>query len=424
MKMSRRLACLVPGCVLASMLAGPAQGDELHVGLRAGGSYSDNVRRVSTDEEGSGAALIGIDLGGRREEGRLLYDLLGDVERQFYMGSDAEDQTYGTLRALTSYGFVPGRFDWRLSGSYDQTRRDLLRPVAPGNLENVITLSTGPQWNVRLGDSFESTLEAHYSTADYSERPFDSSTTGGSVIVGRRLSANSFVGFGASADDISYDEAASSALDFDRREYFLRLNAEGVRTEIELDAGYSEVDGNSFSNSGPMARINVDRRLTPTLSGFAGYTKGFPTSEGAAFTPSRLADLGTDSSVLTGAPRKTESAEIGLDMQANRTDATVSFIRREETRLGVDAQRKFNDVRASFTRAVAPRANVTLFARYTKEDVTNVNADEQVYGLGFNVRLGRLLALNFRAQYRERDSDDAAGSFDETSGGLFLRYGN
>jgi len=411
-------------CSLLVLAAADAAADELAFGLRAGGNYSDNVERVAVDETSSSSAIVGLDLNAQREAGRLLYDVFGNVEYQDFFEDDIDAETFGQLYATSSYAFVPERFVWGLSGSFDQTRRDLLRPVAPGNVDDVYTLSTGPQWTMRFGSALESTLEAHYMLADYGEQPFDSDTVGGSLIFGRRQSAQRFIGLGASVDQVSYTSDDTLADDFDRIEYFLRINAQGARTALDMDLGYSEVESDSFDDDGPVFRLHATRTLTPALSAFFDFVQEYPTSGGASFSAESPPQLGTDSSVLTGAPRKSRDSELVLQVRSRRTEALVSYTAREEEELETGAQRDFDVFTASATYSFAPRASLTLYGRLTDEDVVAIQSDETIYGGRINLRLGRLTTVSLRIEQRSRDSDDPLAEFDETAGGLYLRYGS
>jgi hypothetical protein len=424
MKASQRIAAGVSGSLLAVFSAGTPAAEDFHIGVRAGANYSDNVERVPVDENSSSSGIVGLDFSGVRDAGRLQYDAFGNVEYQHFFDDAVDSEVFGQMLARSTYAFVPERFLWSLSGSFDQTRQDLLRPVAPGNMEDVITLATGPQVNLRFGSTLEATLEGHYMIADYSEEPFDNDTAGGSVLFGRRFSREGFLGIGGSFDSVSYTEDDPSVEDFDRQEFFLRFTAVGARTTIDFDAGYSQIEGDTFDEDGPMFRLRATRDLTPSLSAFADYTLEYPTSGGATFAPGSPPQLGTDSSVLTGGPRKSEEGGIGLRLQSSRTDASIGYLLREEEEIETALQRNFDVFTATGTYLFAPRASFTLFGRYTDEVVGDTRSDETIFGGRINFQIGRLTTISLRVEQRDRDSDVLEGSYKETAGGLFVRYGN
>ena len=424
MKTSQRLFAGLSFPALAILAAGGARAEGFQFGVRAGGNYSDNALRVPEDETSASSGIVGIDFSGQKETGRLRYDAFGNVEYQHFFDDDVDDETYGQAVATSSYAFVPDRFLWSLSGSYGQTRANLLRPVAPGNVDDVITLSTGPQVTLRFANSLEATLEGHYVVADYSEEPFDSDTVGGSLLFGRRVSAQGFLGIGGSVDEVSYDFEAPGLEDFDRNELFLRFNARGARTTLDLDAGYTTAKGDTFDQDGPLFRLHGTRQLTPGLSAYADFVQEFPTSSGASFAPGSPPQLGTDSSVLTGGPRKSRDAGIGLQLESGRTDARLGYVLRKEEELESGDRRDIDVVRLSGTYLFAPRASFTLFASFSDEEVEAVEADEQIYGGRLSFQLGRLTSLSVRLEHRNRDSDALNGSYEENAGGIFLRYGD
>lgn len=424
--------------VIALTLSAAAAGAELDYGLLAGASYSDNVARAPNNEQESGAAVVGFDLRGARTTGRLLYDVFADVEYRDYFEDEVESQEYGRLIAQSSYAFVPETFDWLLSGSFDQVREDLLRPIAPENLENIVTLSTGPRLTLSFADAFEAQAQAHYTIANYSEREFDSETAGALLTIGRRLSERTYLGIGGAYDDVTYDVAPGLvAPDYERREYFLRFNTEGARTAFEADVGYAEIKGVGVDDGSPMARARLTRRLTPYVSGFVGYSREFPTSTDAAFTPEpSQGNLVEDASVLTPAPRENESTEVGLTMTRPRTSAMLVYARRSEETLGVRREeREFDEVTASFNRMITTRSSFGLYGSYMSEKlddlviddlgtVVDADSDETVFGALLQLAFGRALGVEVRVEHRERDSDSGVGSYKELSGGIFLRYGS
>lgn len=397
--------------------------------LRAGAAYSDNVERAAVDEIETAAAVVGMRLRGAREEGRLQYSVAGDASYLEYLDSEVPGEVIGSLFAESSYEILPQSFLWQLDGSFSQVREDLLRSAAPGNRDDVLSLSTGPNLRARFGDAFEAELQARYSIAEFSEREFDSDTLGAQLLLGRRFSERSVIGLGASFADVTYDSALGlGSIDFERTEVFARVRAEGARTEIQADIGYSQAEGANVDDSGAMIRLEATRRLTPFISGFARYLQEYPTSEAVAFIPFDATGGGTsgDASILTAAPRVAKTAELGLRLNRPRTSAELAFNANRETSLvGGLGNRSFDTARLSITRSMTPRSRATVFASWSQEDLDSVSdsADELGVGGELSFTFGRNLGLDLRVEHRERDSSLPASEFSEISVGLFLRWG-
>jgi hypothetical protein len=206
------------------------------------------------------------------------------------------------------------------------------------------------------------------------------------------------------------------------------LRAEGARTEIQADIGYSQAEGANVDDSGAMVRLQATRRLTPFISGFARYVQEYPTSEASVFVPFDATGGGTvgDTSILTAAPRVAKNAEIGLRLDRPRTAAELAFaVRRETDLVGILGERSFDTARISVTRSMTPRSRATLFASFSQEDVAVLpgSSDELAAGGELSFTFGRNLGLDLRVEYRDRTSPLPAAEFTELSAGVFLRWG-
>ena len=412
-----------------AIVAGSSMAAEVEYEVRGGLQYSNNVLRTATDEIDTSAGVVGLRLQGGRKTGRLQFGVAGDVAYNDYFESGVDSEVVGNMFADASYQFVPDAFRWDFDGSFVQIRETLLRPTAPGNRDDVLTLSTGPTLQLRFGDGFEAQIEGRFTRADYSERAFDSDTLGARLIVGRSLSERSLIGVGASFDNVTYDsQQGLGSIDFDRREAFVRLQTSGARTTLSLDAGIAEAQGDQVDDRGLLARLEATRRLTPFITGFVSYVQEYPTSEASALTPADAVDGGEigDGSILTAAPRVAKRAEAGLRLERPRTSAQFSYTYTRETGLLLaTGDRAVDGLRLNFTRALTPRSRAGVFAAYTKEDVgaSSLSVDEKSYGAELSLTFGRNLGLDIRLEQRDRSGDVAADGYSELTGGIFLRYG-
>ncbi|MEY2852889.1 MAG: hypothetical protein RL030_21, partial [Pseudomonadota bacterium] len=257
--------------LLASAMAGAGQAPAdstpgIDYILRAGFTFSDNLYRApSGSEQSVGAATVGAEMRGVKDTGRLNYDVAVDLSRYQYFDSDVSGQTFGRALLDGRYAFVPDTIFWNAQLGFDQYRDDLSRPLVPGNIDNQVNFSTGPEARLRLGTVMEAQGEAHYQFVRYSETDFDNNTVGGRVLFGRRANPRSFLAVGASLDSISYDDDFyAQQFDFDRSELFGRFESTGQRTGISVEAGYAKAEGPVVDDSGPVFRGSLWRRLTPT----------------------------------------------------------------------------------------------------------------------------------------------------------------
>lgn len=403
-----------------------AQNADFKWSARTGAVYSDNVNRSASNELDSLAAVAGVQIDGLRQTGRLRFDLTGQLDYYHYLESSVDGELIGAVRGQGTYDIIPEKLEWGLDGSFDQQRGNAFLPAAPGNREDVLTLSTGPTWRARFGDAFSAVVRARYSDASYSEQSLDNNTTSLSVVVERRLSALAAIGVGASFSDVSYDtSAAFNIADVERRELFATGRMTGARTDLSIEAGFATLDNGTTDTSDPVLRASVTRRLSPFLSARLDVSQQYPTTENTRGSLATIGSIG-GRAILSSAPRKQQSGSLGLTYSRARTSVDVAAVtNREEGVFGLTGERKTNSLRAIVSRTLTPRSRGSLSAEYLKDDlpVALGKSTETILGAVYSYSIGAKLSLDAQAQMRNRDADFAAGSGDELSFGVFLRYG-
>jgi hypothetical protein len=413
------------------LLAGPvlsAEVTELEYALRAGATFSDNIELLpSGQERNSTAAAVGLVLSGTRPEGRLRYDVAADVAYYKYLTPDLDSQLLGRAALTGAYDFVPDTFTWNAGLLFDQIRQDFTRPFAPGNQEEVVTFTTGPTLRARFGSVAEGQLDARYTRTAYGDQPFDNETVGGRALVLRRANPRSALGVGVSFDDVSYvSSSAGSGLDYQRKEAFGRMEIEGARSTINLEAGVADVSGSTVDDNGLMVRALLTRRVAPTVTAFLNGVREYPTSSTTALTTDPTVSGGGtyDTTLLTTAARLTTSVEGGLRLERTRAQGELAYRHSEEKSLiaGV-GKRDYDELRGRVTRLFTPRTRGSLFAAFTREDFSLFaqKYDETVVGAQLGLSLGRALGIDLRIQNSHRDGS-GADDYSELSGGVFFRY--
>jgi hypothetical protein len=231
-----------------------------------------------------------------------------------------------------------------------------------------------------------------------------------------------------SAVHVSYvSSGAPVGLDFKRKEVFGRVELSGARTEIDLEAGYADISGQSVDEGGALLRAHLSRRLTPSVTGFINAVREYPTSEESALSVDPAVAEGSDygTSDFTSGPRLATSFGAGLRFTRPRTESSISYTYREEESLLAGAgQRKYGELRGQLTRSFTPAVRGTLYAGMTDEDFAGVagNAQERSIGAEVGISFGRALGLDLRIEHNNRDGFTTAGDYSELSGGIFLRY--
>jgi hypothetical protein len=416
---------LVLGCS-AVLAAETASNGGIDYTARTGLSYSDNIFRAPSDKEDSLALVAGLELSGSRPTGRLRYQADADVAFNEYLSNGIDSELLGNAALSGSYDFVPERFGWNAGLTYGQLRGDVVRPSAPGNREDILSLTTGPTARLQFSNVAELQLTGNYARQTYSDRPFDNETIGGRASLARRISPRSSVSAGFSFDDVSYvGSNAPSMLDYERKEIFGRVDLQGVRSDVQVEAGRSNITGELVDSGGFFMRANLSRRLTPAVTGFLRAVREYPTSTetyGPGFEGGEVVE---DTALLTSGPRKTTDLQAGLRFGGTRTNASLTASRREEASLVENVgKRKLNGVHGEVSRALTPRANGSFYVSLSDEEFTAFagSAEETTIGMRLGINSGRTLGFEARVEYRDRGSGGVYPGYSEFSGGVFLTY--
>ena len=397
--------------------------------LRAGATYSDNIfLQPGAIAESASALAVGADLRGEQTTGRLRYNTGVELWYYQYLDTFSGGQLFGRGVVSGSYDFVPDHFRWNAGVNFDQQRADLARPLIPGNVEDLWTLSTGPTVRGTLFGAVDTQLDAHIVQALYSGDSFDNQTVGGRLTMGRRTGPLSSLGLGASYDDVTYlSGLASSVLDFERREVFVHGEMSGARTDLSFELGYADAVSATFDDSSPLARIRLERRMSPALTGYLGYRHEFPTSQVNQLISDPTPSGGgvVDTGLVTSSPRETWTGEAGFRFSQTRSEAQLGYYHLDEHSLiEVLGDHRLDELRARVTRHLTPRSDGTLFVAYAKEDFTAFNQKNNnvTAGLIYSHEFTRSVGIDARFEYRNQNSNVDSLNYNEFNGGVFLRY--
>jgi hypothetical protein len=410
-------------CVLAA--APETNSEGISYVLSAGASYTDNVARApSQTAEGSGAMSLGALLRGEKTTGRLRYDVAAEYSQYAYFTGDTDTAGFGRGQLSGRYDIVPDAFRWEADLSFDQQRADPVRPLAPGNVDGLTRISTGPTLQAQLFGAFEAVLDARYSRADYGNSPYDNSTVGARAQLQRRANPRSSWGVGASYEDVSY--AGASSFDFRREEAFLSATLHGVRTDLQAEAGVGRVKSDVLDQNNPMFRVRLTRQMSPFLNLYVSYSDEYPTSAGANLAENPVTAGGSvhNPAVLTAAPRNAQAIEVGFNVDRPRSSAQLGVVHTDETSLLAGlGERKYDELRLRVTRLLTPASRVSVVGSYSVDEFSQVpRFSEAMYGFEYGMDFTRTIGVDARIEQRQRSGRNAPNLYTELAGGLFLRY--
>jgi hypothetical protein len=359
---------------LALLTSGALRAQDYNLILKTGVGYTDNVTRTAASPDSASAAIAGLEFTAQRDTGRLTLEGIADISYLWFFGTDVVDNDlFGSADFRGAYEIIQDRFSWMASESYSRLREDFLLPFSPNNSQGFNQLQTGPNLTLPLSANMDFEAEGRYSRSDYSSsQEFDSERFLGGIGLTRRLSPRTQIGISGSVERFEAEDT-TVILDnpeFDRREYSLEFLTQSVRTELNIEAGVTEVEGAAVDQSGPLFRILLLRRLTPTLSLQFDAGREFSTT-GERARRFRVDEAPTsDYDLLLPAAEPFEQTRFGGTLTYRRPRTTMSLTAssvKEEYSVSTSVNRRLGDFRFVLQRRMTPQLDLTFQAGQTTD---------------------------------------------------------
>jgi Putative beta-barrel porin 2 len=236
-------------------------GESLAYGVDAGIGESDNVTLVESNKVSQTIAIADADLEFKERSRLFDADLKGNFSYLDYLQNAYANQLIGRFDGIADVALIPGRMTWDVQENFGQGQIDPFTATTPTNLQNINYVSTGPDLHLKLGPTFFLDMTARYARATYQTDPFDSNRLLGSVALGLPLSAQSGVSLNGSFLRVLFDDTATNT-DFNRSSAYGHYEISGARTDLTASLGVTKVDEGGQSMTGPLARLELSRRLS------------------------------------------------------------------------------------------------------------------------------------------------------------------
>jgi hypothetical protein len=420
-------AALLWGCWAAST----AVAQDYNLVFKAGAGYTDNVTRTVFDAESAAAAIAGVELTAQRTKGRLTLEGLADVTYLKFFSTDlAEDDVLANADFRGTYQIIPDRFSWTAVESYAQLREDFLVPFSTANSQGFNQFTTGPDLRLPISGNMDFEATARYARSNYeSTEEFDSERMLASAGLTRRMSARSQIGLTASIErfEVAEDVVLLEDRDFDRTEFAAEYAAQSARTDLSIQAGLTQVEGAAVDSDGPLVRLALRRRLTPSFTLLLDAGREFSTTgeRGRRF---RIDDApASENDLLLPAAEPFEQTRYSGTLTYRRPRTTVSFsaaVIREDYEVSTFINRRLLDYRLAFTRRMTPQLDFTFQAGQTTDELESqpYDVDDRLLGLGLRWRFTRAMSIALSIEDRERDGSFNGFDYSERSARLLLRY--
>jgi hypothetical protein len=414
---SRSRPALARGVILAGLIAGAAatRAADLSYGVDLGAGRSDNVARVSADEQSDTIATVGGDLDLEHTSKRLEANVASRLEYRDYLDDTFDSEVIGNLIGRAQLHIVEERFKWVLEDTFGQTTRDQFAAETPANRENVNYLSTGPDFTLSLGTRNELILRGRYEDVHYEDSTLGNDRVRGDLVLQRELSKAAKAGLNVSTDRVRYDDD-TLAPDFDRNEAYLSYDVEAARTTLSIQGGVTEIRSDGEGDDGWLGRVSLTRRSSPSLT--LGVELGHEFSDaGRAFVDQQQQQPGAVDAVLvqqTAAPFESDYVAANARFSRNRTSMNLRIGRYDEQYEALplfDRQRLTADF--NLQRNLNAALVASLGANYTRQEYESFEREisDLIASLGLRWSVGRATSLSFEYRYLDRSDDVAGGDY-------------
>jgi hypothetical protein len=379
----------------------------------AGLGETDNVALSPSPTQSQTIADVGIVADVARQGPVLNGTVKGELDYLEYLQHYYPGQLVGRLDADGSLVLVTDRIKWVLDESYGDAQVDALAAPNRNNIQSVNVVSTGPDFLWRAGENNFLRLGARYQAADYETSPFDSQRVLGTASIGRDLTLATSISLNADVASIRFQNNDVSP-DYERRKFYLRYDAQGVRTTLSLVLGAAQSDDTGPYITKLLAQLQLTRQISPfqtifisgsqqltdnadsfsaLTSGAAGYTIIAPA---AGTGGNYLAD-----SAAAGWTYKRNRTTLALSANWERDDYTlqptpeqINDYLTEGTPAALNVTR--STLGARLTRELTPLITAEVHAAYTHEDYTTLLYRDHSLFCGASVDLKPNHVLSYR----------------------------
>jgi hypothetical protein len=392
-----------------------------------GAERSDNIARTATDEQTETTATASAALGIEVERPRLTGSVDANVQYRSYLDDSFDDELVGGANVDLSFALIKERFDWILQDNFGQVARDRRVVETPNNRQNFNVFSTGPVITLPLGARTDLSVSGLWTDANYEDSVQNAETIDGTVGLVRQLAEKTDLGVFGSASEIEYDGDPLFQT-YRIKSAYLRFGAEGARTTLSVDGGYTEATHGDESNSGPLVHLSISRRVG--AYSMLALTAGSDFEDTASQFRLDQTQLGIQTSnqdaVVAADVFRSNFVFLSFDTERDRTSFRVGLSgakerHEEQTTLDRDI------VRSSLVigRQVTQRLDVNLHGEYMDEDFVGAAATsfrEWSFGVGVALRLSENLNMQLAVDRYDGSGDGDSRDYEENRAYISFGY--
>lgn len=258
---------LLPATIIALLLAPPAWAGQFQYTLRTGVEHSDNINRDDTDPISQNILIPGVDFSYIQQGSTLQANITGSLEYRDYLGNAFDNHTLVSLSGHANWSMIPQRLDFMFQDTAAVEPLSTLSTNTPNNQQQTNTLTLGPTWHFRLGQTFRADADLRYINSRASKTAeFNSSRGMAALHIIKDISAVSQFSFNAQAQKVRFKNNSSQA-DYARTELYVRYLDNLSYFNLDILAGDSRINfDRGPSESSPLVRGSLEWLISSSNS--------------------------------------------------------------------------------------------------------------------------------------------------------------
>lgn len=404
--------------LLCGGVTGPLQAGEFASGVGYMGQHSDNITRVSTNEQSDWVDSLLAGFAYQERTVDLVARVLAQATYNNYRNETFDDETLYELNSFAVWTISPRRFFWTVQDDYQQGLLNSILPSTPANRTNVNVFSTGPDVFLRLAPVHTLTFGVRAGDVYTDEANADNTRFNGLAGWMYQSSPRTTLSLNYQILDVNYDDSALNN-SFTNQGYFFRIQFRPTRSQYSLDLGNNNVSFDRGDDvKGTLARFSWIRESTPQTSYGASVKREFSNTasdiQAAGMSAADAAGLPSipppiSQAVITGDVYETKGGTIFYTHRGSQIDVQFQAGRRELDYVTNLLDNKETSGRLQIGYSFSVSSTATLFTEYTRTeylDFIQRNTDQNS-GLRFNHNFTRKVSMGLEAIRSERRSTDS-----------------
>ena len=392
-----------------------------------GAGYTDNLGRDFDNKTSSEIGLVGVNFGLSKRTRKIDAYIRSGFQYLYYDIENFDSEVVGGGEARIETSLIEDHLKWTINDNYGQQLLDPFLPAQPTNRENVNYFSTGPTLDVPLGDRNLLNITGLYSNVNYETSPFDNTGWEAGIQLAREFRTDQLLSLNANRNATYYDNGGLSR-DYDRYEYFARLDSHRGRNEVQVDVGYNELDfGLQETSGGGLIRITWERELssasTLTLNGGSDYASQ---ADRLRYVQANQREIGSTADVEgQDVPFRNDYFNVDYGHTRDRTTFDVGLEWNKEDYEGrSDRNRNIWRLVAYLRRMLSHKTYGEFGVQAVRREYSGLTRtdDDTDITLLFGVYLSPRVTLDLQYLFFNRNSNENTGEFTENRIFLNLSY--